>query len=182
MADVILGLLRPQSGSVEMDGKDIFTIPKTWGRTIGYVPQTVFLIDDTIRNNISFGIPKEEVCDEKIWNALELAQLSDFVKSLPKQLDTVVGERGIKFSGGQRQRVAIARALYYNPDILVLDEATSALDNETEAAVMESIDALIGMKTLIIVAHRLTTIKDCDKIYEISSGKAILRDKEDIFK
>lgn len=182
LADVILGLLRPQSGSVEMDGKDIFTIPKTWGRTIGYVPQTVFLIDDTIRNNISFGIPKEEVCDEKIWNALELAQLSDFVKSLPKQLDTVVGERGIKFSGGQRQRVAIARALYYNPDILVLDEATSALDNETEAAVMESIDALIGMKTLIIVAHRLTTIKDCDKIYEISSGKAILRDKEDIFK
>ena len=182
LSDVILGLLRPQNGSVEMDGKDIFTIPKTWSRTIGYVPQTVFLIDDTIRNNISFGIPKEEVSDEKIWEALEMAQLSEFVKNLPQQLDTVVGERGIKFSGGQRQRVAIARALYYNPAILVLDEATSALDNETEAAVMEAIDALMGTKTLIIVAHRLTTIKDCDKIYEISGGKAILKDKKEIFK
>ncbi len=182
LADIILGLLRPQKGTVEMDGKDIFTIPKAWSKIIGYVPQTVFLIDDTIRNNLTFGIAQEEISDERIWRALEMAQLSEFVKSLPQQLNTIVGERGIKFSGGQRQRIAIARALYYNPDILVLDEATSALDNETEAAVMEAIDALIGTKTLIIVAHRLTTIRGCDKIYEIVNGKAVLKDKADIFK
>lgn len=181
LADIILGLLKPQKGSVEMDGKDIFSIPKAWSKIIGYVPQSVFLIDDTIRNNLSFGIPREEIDDAKIWRALEMAQLSEFVKSLPQQLDTVVGERGIRFSGGQRQRVAIARALYYNPDILILDEATSALDSETEAAVMESIEALIGQKTLIVVAHRLTTIKKCDKIYEIKNGKAILKEKTEIF-
>ena len=116
-----------------------------------------------------------------MWRALEQAQLKTFVEGLPEGLDTQVGERGIKFSGGQRQRVAIARALYNNPDIIVLDEATSALDNETEKAVMEAIDALQGHKTLIIVAHRLTTIRNCDKIYEIADGKAALRSKEEIF-
>ena len=139
-------------------------------------------MDDSIRNNIAFGIRQEEINDEMVWSALEQAQLKEFVQNLTNGLDTVVGERGVKFSGGQRQRIAIARALYYNPDILVLDEATSALDNETESAVMESIEALQGHKTLIIVAHRLTTIRKCNRIYEIADGHAILREKEEVLK
>lgn len=180
LADVIMGLLQPEHGSVVVDGIRIETIPQKWSRLIGYVPQAVFLVDDTIRNNIAFGIQQDEIKDELIWSALEQAQLEEFVRSLPNELDTVVGERGVKFSGGQRQRIAIARALYYNPSILVLDEATSALDNETETAVMESIEALQGHKTLIIVAHRLTTIKKCNKIYEIADGHAVLREKADV--
>ena len=129
---------------------------------------------------MAFGLEKDEISDEKVWAALEEAQLKTFVEKLPKGLDTIVGERGVKFSGGQRQRIAIARALYENPEILVLDEATSALDNETETAVMESIDALQGSKTLIIVAHRLTTIRNCDRIYEIKDGAAIERSRRDI--
>lgn len=180
LADTLLGLLRPQKGAIYMDGIDILTMPAEWSKIIGYVPQTVFLTDDTIRNNVTFGIEKEKISDKLVWNALEQAQMKNFVEQLPDQLDTVVGERGIKFSGGQRQRIAIARALYSNPDILVLDEATSALDNETENAVMEAIDLLQGHKTLIIVAHRLTTIRNCNKIYEIKDGKAFLQDKEKI--
>lgn len=181
LADVILGLLKPEKGSVIVDGMDVFSNPKSWSRMIGYVPQSVFLSDDTIRNNVAFGHSPAEIKDEDVWRALEQAQLKSFVEGLPEGLDTQVGERGIKFSGGQRQRVAIARALYNNPDIIVLDEATSALDNETEKAVMEAIDALQGHKTLIIVAHRLTTIRNCDKIYEITDGKAVLKKKEDVF-
>lgn len=180
LADVILGLLQPNKGQVTVDGKDVFEILPQWARIVGYVPQSVFLIDDTIRNNIAFGIPKEDQDEEQIWHALEEAQLKNMVEKLPKGLDTIVGERGIKFSGGQRQRIAIARALYYDPGILVLDEATSALDTETENAVMESIDALHGKKTLIIVAHRLSTIRKCDKIYEISGGQITLREKEEV--
>jgi ABC-type multidrug transport system fused ATPase/permease subunit len=172
LADVLLGLLKPQEGSVMVDGLDIFAMPKQWAKMIGYVPQVVFLADDTIRSNIAFGLPREEIDETLIWQALEQAQLKTYVEKLPEGLDTIVGERGIKFSGGQRQRVAIARALYYNPEILVLDEATSALDTDTETAVMEAIDALQGHKTLIIVAHRLTTIRNCDKVYEIKNGKA----------
>ena len=182
LADVILGLLPPQSGSVLMDGMDIYSIPEAWSRIIGYVPQSVYLVDDTIRNNVRFGYTDGQNDDEKIWRALEQAQLSDFVRSLPHQLDTIVGERGVRFSGGQRQRIAIARALYSVPEILVLDEATSALDNETETAVMEAIDSLQGKITMIIVAHRLTTIKNCDKIYEIIDGKAIERSKNDVLR
>lgn len=180
LADVIMGLLQPQTGSVEMDGKDIFSMPHQWSRIIGYVPQSVFLIDDTVRSNVAFGLKREDVSDDKIWIALEEAQLKEFVESLPYGLDTIVGERGVKFSGGQRQRIAIARALYENPDILVLDEATAALDTETENAVMESIDALQGSKTLIIVAHRLTTIRNCDRIYEIRDGVAVERRKDEV--
>lgn len=176
LVDVILGLLQPQSGSVYMDGIDIFAIKKDWAKIIGYVPQNVYLLDDTIRNNVAFGVSEQEIDNQKVWDALEKAQLKQHVIELPEQLDTIVGERGVKFSGGQRQRVAIARALYCNPDILVLDEATSALDNDTETIVMETINALQGDKTLIIVAHRLSTIKKCDKIYEIKDGKAVLRD------
>lgn len=181
LSDIILGLLHPQAGSVKVDNTDIFDVLPQWAKIVGYVPQSVFLLDDTIRNNIAFGLPEEEIDDRMIWRALEQAQIKTMVENLEKGLDTVVGERGIKFSGGQRQRIAIARALYYNPDILVLDEATSALDSETEEAVMEAIDALQGIKTIIIVAHRLTTIQKCDKIYEIKNGKAYFIDKNQIF-
>lgn len=177
LSDIILGLLQPQAGSVKVDNTDIFDVLPQWAKIVGYVPQSVFLLDDTIRNNIAFGLSEEEIDDRMIWRALEQAQIKTMVENLEKGLDTVVGERGIKFSGGQRQRIAIARALYYNPDILVLDEATSALDSETEEAVMEAIDALQGIKTIIIVAHRLTTIQKCDKIYEIKNGKAYFVDK-----
>lgn len=181
LADIILGLLQPQEGHVKIDNEDVFATLSQWAKLIGYVPQSVFLFDDTIRNNIAFGLPEEEIDDQLIWRALEQAQLKTMVENFEKGLDTIVGERGIKFSGGQRQRIAIARALYYNPDILVLDEATSALDSETEEAVMEAIDALQGIKTMIIVAHRLETIKKCDKIFKIVDGKARLIDKKELF-
>lgn len=181
LSDVILGLLQPAKGTVEMDGTDVYTIPMQWAHIVGYVPQSIYLMDDTVRNNIAFGIPAETIEDKYIWNALEKAQLKDFVEKLPYGLDTMVGERGVKFSGGQRQRVAIARALYNKPEILVLDEATAALDNETETAVMESINALQGQITMIIVAHRLNTIRNCDKIYEIKDGLAVERSKKEIF-
>lgn len=181
LSDIVLGLLQPSKGTVEMDGIDVYTIPMQWAHIVGYVPQSIFLMDDTVRNNIAFGIPTETIEDKYIWDALEKAQLKDFVEKLPYGLDTIVGERGVKFSGGQRQRVAIARALYNKPEILILDEATAALDNETETAVMESIDVLQGQITMIIVAHRLTTIRNCDRIYEIKDGVALERSKEEVF-
>lgn len=177
LADIILGLLYPQKGEVLVDGVDIYSIPKQWAKMIGFVPQNVFLIDDTVRHNVAFGIYEDEIEEEKIIRALKSAQIYDFVQGLPHGLDTMVGEGGIKFSGGQRQRIAIARALYDNPDILILDEATSALDNETESAVMQSIDALKGTKTLIIIAHRLSTIQNCNKVYEVKDGKAVLQER-----
>lgn len=181
LADIILGLLRPEEGTVQVDGIDIFAIPKAWSDMIGYVPQSVFLIDDTIKNNITFGIDESEVRDEDVWNALEWAQLKEYVERLPEGLEAQVGERGIRFSGGQRQRIAIARALYHNPEILVLDEATSALDGETEKALMEAIDSLYGKKTLIVIAHRLSTIRNCDRIYEIKDGQAYFVEHEQLF-
>jgi ABC-type multidrug transport system fused ATPase/permease subunit len=180
LADMIMGLYEPQNGTIEMDGIDIYSIPHEWANIIGYVPQMVFLIDDTVRKNVAFGIRAEDISDEKIWEALEKAQLKDFVENLPKGLDTIVGERGIKFSGGQRQRIAIARALYDDPEILILDEATAALDNETETAVMEAVESLRGRITMIIVAHRLTTIRNCDTIYEVKDGHSIERDKAEV--
>lgn len=170
-ADVLLHLYRPQNGRIYMDGIDINTIPNAWNANLGYVSQTVFLLNDTIRNNVAFC--QECIDEDKVWESLERASLKEFVMSLPERLDTVVGERGIKFSGGQRQRIAIARALYFNPSILVLDEATSALDNETEEAVMEAIDKLQGTLTMFIIAHRLTTIKNCDRVIAIKFGKAV---------
>lgn len=181
LADIILGLLKPQKGNVTLDGRDILTIGKEWKNIMGYVPQSVYLTADSIRKNIAFGVPEDEIDDERIWKVLEQAQLKDFVEQLDQKLETQVGERGVRFSGGQRQRVAIARALYENPDILILDEATAALDNETEAAVMESIEALQGSVTLVIIAHRLSTIRKCDKIYEIKDGSIIERDKDTLF-
>lgn len=181
LADIILGLLEPQKGHVYCDDIDIFERPIGWHRIVGYIPQMIYLIDDTIRNNVLFGISADSADEERIWKALDEAQLSEFVKGLEKGLDTVVGERGVKLSGGQRQRIGIARALYNNPPILILDEATSALDNETETAVMESIDALHGSRTMIIIAHRLSTIRNCDYIYEIKDKKISLKDKSELF-
>ena len=182
LADILLGLLVPQTGKLTVDGVDILDHLDEWRNTISYVPQTVFLRDDTIRNNIAFGIEEDRIDDAKVMKALKQAQLEDVIRELPEGVNTYMGERGIRFSGGQKQRVAIARALYNDPEILVLDEATAALDNETEAAVMEAIDALQGHKTLVIVAHRLSTIQKCDKIYEIVDGIAVERDKEEVIK
>lgn len=181
LSDVVLALLQPQSGKILMDGQDISELGTNWNRLVGYVPQSIYLMDNSVRKNIAFGYRDEDIDDEKVWKALEMAQLKDFVEGLPEKLDTYVGEYGVRFSGGQRQRMAIARALFSNPDILILDEATSALDNDTENAVMEAIDALQGIKTLIIVAHRLSTIRNCDVIYEIKDGKATERSKEEVF-
>lgn len=180
LADVLLGLLKPEHGSVRMDGMDIYTIPYAWSKIIGYVPQMVYLIDDTIRNNVAFGIEEEQIDDAKIWNALDKAQIRAFIETLPDGLDTVIGERGVKFSGGQRQRIAIARALYHDPEILVFDEATAALDGETEAAVMDAINRLRGEKTLVIIAHRLNTISHCDKFYEVGDRKVTERTREEV--
>ena len=181
LADIILGLLKPQSGEILMDGTNINDIGRAWHHVIGYVPQSIYMVDSSIRRNVAFGIDEILIDDEKVWKALEMAQLKDFVEKLPDGIQTNVGEWGVQLSGGQRQRIAIARALYNEPDIIVLDEATAALDNETENAVMESIEALQKIKTLIIVAHRLTTIKKCDVIYEIVDGKAVLRSKKEVF-
>ena len=166
--DIILGLLHVQEGNITCDGKDIFESYASWLAQIGYIPQTIYLIDESIRENIGFGIKAEDIDEERVWETLEEAQLKDFVESLPEGLDTKVGERGVRLSGGQRQRIGIARALYHNPEILVFDEATSALDNETEAALMEAINSFHGKKTMIIIAHRLNTIENCDIIYRVS--------------
>lgn len=170
LADIILGLFVPQSGDVLIDGKSILNNRMCFSELISFVPQSVYLLDDTIRRNIAFGIPDAEINEGLVWEALKQAQLSEYVLGLSNGLDTVVGERGVRFSGGQAQRIAIARALYTKPEIIVLDEATSALDNETERAVMEAIDSLHGKITLIIIAHRLSTIRNCDRIYEINNG------------
>ncbi len=181
LADVILGVLEPQSGGIFVDGKDIREDMEAWHASIGYIPQAIYLMDDTIRSNIAFGVEKDEINETMLWKALREAQLEAFVKSLPDGLDTVIGDRGVKLSGGQRQRIGIARALYGDPQVLILDEATSALDNDTEKEVMNAIDSLHGTRTLIVIAHRLTTIRKCDKIYEVGNGTVMLRNKEEVF-
>ena len=175
MVDIILGLLQPQFGKVKADELNIHKNLRTWQKEIGYIPQVIYLSDDTIRNNIAFGVPKEEIKEEAVMEALKKAQLLEFVENLPEGLETFVGDRGVRLSGGQRQRIGIARALYHNPEVLVLDEATSALDSETEAAVMESIEELKGQKTMLIIAHRLSTIQNCDVIYEVGNGNVVCK-------
>ena len=168
--DILLGLLIPQSGSIYADGKDTKENYRAFLKNIGYIPQMIFMLDDTIRRNIAFGVPEEEIDEKRLWEVLEEAQLDDFVRSLPEGLETGIGERGIRLSGGQRQRIGIARALYHDPEVLVLDEATSALDGDTEAAIMESINRFQGRKTLIIIAHRLQTIEKCDMVFRVEEG------------
>lgn len=179
VVDILLGLLDIQTGGIYADGVSIKENYRSWLKNVGYIPQMIFMLDDTIRKNVAFGIAGEEIDEERLWEVLKEAQLDEFVKSLPEGADTSIGERGIRISGGQRQRIGIARALYYDPEVLILDEATSALDNDTEAAIMDSINSLHGRKTLIIIAHRLQTIEKCDMIYRVENGKAVLeRGKE----
>lgn len=174
LTDVILGVLTPVEGRVLCDDINIKDCMGAWHAKVGYIPQNVFLLDDTIRNNIAFGIPEQEIDDVRVNEVLKEAQLLDFVEGLSRGVNTLIGECGSRLSGGQKQRIGIARALYTNPEILVMDEATSALDNNTESAVMEAVNELAGKKTLIIIAHRLSTIEKCDTVYEIKDGKASL--------
>ena len=180
LADVILGILKPQSGEVMVGDINVLEHIESWHEHIGYIPQSIFLTDSTVRANVAFGVPEDRIDDEMVWKALEEAQIADFVRDQKDGIYSNIGDRGVKISGGQRQRIGIARALYSNPDIIVLDEATSALDNDTEKAVMEAIYNLSGKKTMIIIAHRLSTISQCDVIYEVNNGKVSEKKYEDI--
>jgi ABC-type multidrug transport system fused ATPase/permease subunit len=171
--DILLGLLKPSSGKVFVDDNDIHENIRGWQNQIGYVPQTIYFLDDTLRNNIAFGLEPDQINESLVLQAIKLAQIEEFVKSLPEGLDTIIGENGVRISGGQRQRIGIARALYNQPTVLVLDEATSALDNDTEDGIMNSISALHGKKTIIIVAHRLRTVAMCDQLFLLENGKVI---------
>lgn len=170
IVDILLGLLHVQGGVISCDGVSIFDDYDAWLAGIGYIPQTIYLVDESIRDNIAFGIDADRISDDRIWEVLREAQLADFVNELPEGLDTKIGDRGVRLSGGQRQRIGIARALYHDPGILVFDEATSALDNDTEKALMDAINGFHGRKTMVIIAHRLNTIENCDIIYEVKDG------------
>lgn len=170
LVDVIMGLLSSTNGDILVDGKSIYENVDAWYRCIGYVPQSIYLSDDSIKRNIAFGIPDSDIDDARIEQVIEEARLSELINGLPDGADTIIGDRGIRLSGGQRQRIGIARALYFQPEVLILDEATSSLDNDTEAAVMEAIEALHGKVTMLVVAHRLTTIEKCDMVYKVSGG------------
>ncbi len=174
IVDILLGLLEVKEGSICADGVEVRGRYRNWLKNIGYIPQMIFMLDDTIRRNVAFGVHDEKIDEDRIWEVLREAQLDEFVKTLPDGLDTGIGERGIRLSGGQRQRIGIARALYYDPEVLILDEATSALDNDTEAAIMDSINRLHGRKTLVIIAHRLQTIEKCDLVYRVENGQAVV--------
>jgi ATP-binding cassette subfamily C protein len=173
LADLILGLLKPSSGKIEVDGKDIYTNITVWQENIGYIPQFIYLSDDSIKNNIAFGLEENEIDNNKLQKAIKASQLTEFISQLPEKENTKIGERGIRLSGGQRQRIGIARALYDNPEILVMDEATSALDNITEKYIVQAIEQLKRDRTIIIIAHRLSTVKNCDTIYILKQGKII---------
>jgi ABC-type multidrug transport system fused ATPase/permease subunit len=173
LVDIILGLLTPDGGRVLVDGVDIRGNERGWQDQIGYVPQSIFLTDDSLRRNIAFGLPNEQIDEEAVWRTVRAAQLETFVKALPEGLETMVGERGVRLSGGQRQRIGIARALYHDPAVLVLDEATSALDAVTEREFMETVRALRGAKTVIIIAHRLSTVEHCDRLFRLDQGKVV---------
>ena len=171
IVDILLGLLRVQEGTITCDGVSIFDNYPDWLSKIGYIPQSIYLIDESIRDNIAFGIDADKIDDNRIWEVLEEAQLKEFVEELPEGLETTIGDRGVRISGGQRQRLGIARALYHDPEILVFDEATSALDGDTEQAVMDAVNSFHGRKTMVIIAHRLNTIAKCDVIYKVEGEK-----------
>jgi ABC-type multidrug transport system fused ATPase/permease subunit len=171
IVDILLGLLTPSRGHVFVDGVDISINIRGWQAQVGYVPQSIYLCDDTLRRNVAFGLPDEAIDDRAVALALKAAQLEDFVAGLPEGVQTLVGERGVRLSGGQRQRIGIARALYHDPPVLVLDEATSSLDTETETGVMEAVEKLHGTKTIVSVAHRLSTVANCDILYRLERGR-----------
>jgi ATP-binding cassette, subfamily B, bacterial PglK len=173
LVDIILGLLIPQQGDIQIDGKSIYENLRGWQNLLGYIPQSIFLMDDTIARNIAYGVPDSQIDNTQLSKVIKAAQLDNLISQLPDGIHTKIGERGIRLSGGQRQRIGIARALYHDREILVLDEATSALDNETESEVSEAIQALSGKKTLIIIAHRLSTIRYCDKVYMLKEGQIV---------
>ena len=173
LVDIILGLFTPDSGTIKVDGIDIQTNLRCWQDQIGYVPQSIFLTDDTLRRNVAFGLPNDQIDEAAVWRAILAAQLEQFVNDLPQGLDTLVGERGIRLSGGQRQRIGIARALYHDPQVLVLDEATSSLDTATEQDVMAAVRVLQGDKTILIVAHRLSTVEHCDRLFRLEQGRVV---------
>lgn len=173
IVDVILGLLDPDEGHVLIDSSDIRQNLSAWQKNIGYIPQSIYLADETLRGNIAFGIREAEINDEKVLKAIKMAQLNNLIEQLPDGLDTIIGENGTRLSGGQRQRVGIARALYHEPQVLVMDEATSALDNITERLITKAIEALKGDRTLIMIAHRLTTVKNCDTLYFMEEGRIV---------
>ena len=173
LVDILLGLLQPTAGAVLVDGVDIQNNLRSWQNHIGYVPQTIYLVDDTLARNVAFGLPGEMVDHDAIARSIKAAQLDEFVSSLPDGLDTIVGERGVRLSGGQRQRIGIARALYNDPEILVLDEATSSLDTETEQGVMDAVKELLGTKTIVIIAHRTTTVSYCTKVYKMDKAQIV---------
>jgi len=170
LVDIILGLLSPKPGRILVDGRDISTNPRAWQCQLGYVPQDIYMMDDTLRRNIAFGIADDEINEDMVLDAVRLAQLENVVRDLPDGLDTNLGEHGIRLSGGQLQRVGIARALYPNPAVLVLDEATSSLDGESEHEINKAIEHLSGTKTLIIIAHRLSTVRRCDRLVLLKDG------------
>jgi len=173
LVDILLGLLPPDEGEVLLDGNDIEANLRNWQNQIGYVPQSIYLTDDSLRRNVAFGLSENEIDDIAVKRAITAAQLDSFVDALPDGLQTIVGERGVRLSGGQRQRIGIARALYHDPSVLVLDEATSALDDETESGVMQAVNSLHGSKTLFIVAHRLSTVQHCDRLYRLDGGHIV---------
>jgi ATP-binding cassette subfamily C protein len=173
VVDVLLGLLDPTEGRVLVDDIDVQGHMGAWQRKIGYIPQQIYLTDDTVRRNVAFGRDDAEIDDAQVWAALEAAQLRDLVESLPEGLDTKVGERGVRLSGGQRQRIGIARALYHEPEVLVMDEATSALDNQTERQFVEALESLQGEHTLVVIAHRLSTVRNCDTLFMLDHGRLV---------
>jgi ATP-binding cassette subfamily C protein len=173
LADVVLGLLAPTAGRVLIDGCELGSVQKEWQARIGYIPQTVYLSDDTLRRNVAFGVADADVRDSDVWAALDAARLGDVARGLPDGLDSFVGERGVRLSGGQRQRIGIARALYHDPDVLVMDEATSALDQRTERDITDVLEAFRGQKTIIVIAHRLSTVRRCDTLFLMSDGRVM---------
>jgi HlyD family secretion protein len=173
LVDLMLGLIEPNAGKLKVDGIDIYENRRAWQNLLGYVPQNIFLADASIRENIAFGLPDELINNQKIQDAVRLSMLDDFINSLPDGINTIVGERGVQLSGGQCQRIGIARALYENSEVLLMDEATSSLDGITEQFIMESIKRLHGKKTIILVAHRLATVRNCDTIFLLQDGKLI---------
>ena len=173
LVNLILGLLEPTEGEVRVNGVNTFSNMDGWRSNLAYIPQNVYLLDENIRRNVAFGVPIDEIDDKQVWNCLRMAKLASFIESLPEQLETEIGERGVRMSGGQRQRLGIARALYRDPKLLVMDEATSALDNQTETEVMDAIRSIQQTRTVIMIAHRLSTVIECDRLYFLDHGKII---------